>query len=392
MNLSKTLLLLVLFLPTWLAAQQQRIHQHWPAQLPAPVTAESMQLQLEFDQQRLELQLAENKALLTQLSATRRSTLQQQDARFFIGHVNGDADSWLRLSWLQGAWEGIVHSHGETWLIDRRDHLQSLLMQPQRSDSLQVIYRADDLQFMQPIDSDGLTVPGRSIMHTDSMSGQDVLNQLAEVLGGDFEAMPFTVLADTEFINTHGSNSTAVIVSRVNLVDGIYSNQVGVGVQLQTLELLENNGSLTSTNPSDLLNAFRSYMTTGAGSGIEHPGLAHLMTGKNLNGSVVGIAYVGVLCSQGFGFGVNQNLNNGTTSMLIIAHEMGHNFGAPHDRQSGSACQNSNIAGIMNPSINGSQEFSTCSLQQMADDVAFAGCLVPVQVILFEDDFEAITR
>ena len=129
-------------------------------------------------------------------------------------------------------------------------------------------------------------------------------------------------------------------------------------------------------------------MTTGNGSGIEHPGLAHLMTGKDMDGSVIGIAYLGVLCSQNFGFGVNQNLNNGTTSMLVIAHEMGHNFGAPHDRQSGSVCENSNIAGIMNPSINGSQEFSTCSLDQMANDIASASCLVSAQEIVFVDGFE----
>lgn len=222
-----------------------------------------------------------------------------------------------------------------------------------------------------------------------SISGAELLAQLSQRFSGDFEVLPFTAVADTQFINTHGNNSSAVIVSRMNLVDGIYSNQVGVGIQLEVLELLDNNGTLTSTNPSDLLNAFRTFMTTGAGSGIEHPGLAHLMTGKNLDGNTVGIAWLGVLCSQNFGFGVNQNLNNGTTSMLIIAHEMGHNFGAPHDRQSGSACQNSNIAGIMNPSINGSQQFSTCSLEQMADDVAFAACLVPVQEILFTDDFES---
>ncbi|MBU1189004.1 MAG: hypothetical protein KKC01_08235 [Gammaproteobacteria bacterium] len=388
MNHSKTLLLLALIVPGWLPAQQQQILQHAPAELAAPQTSESMQLELAFDDQRLSLQLWENSELLQRLAGHQRNRLRQQGARYFTGHVDGDSDSWLRLSWLQGAWEGIVHTDGVTWLLDRRDLLQDLLLQPQRSQSTQIVYRAEDLRFLQPIDNDGVRVPGRSPV-AGSISGAEVLAQLSQRFGGDFEALPFTAVADTQFVNTHGSNSSAVIVSRMNLVDGIYSNQVGVGIQLEVLELLENNGTLTSTNPSDLLNAFRSFMTTGAGGGIEHPGLAHLMTGKNLDGNTVGIAWLGVLCSQTFGFGVNQNLNNGTTSMLIIAHEMGHNFGAPHDRQSGSACQNSDIAGIMNPSINGSQQFLSCSLEQMADDVAFATCLVPVQVILFADDFES---
>ena len=388
MKHSKLLLILALFVPGCLLAQEQIIQQHWPAQLSSPRASDSMQLELVFGQQRLLLQLQPNQQLLNRLASDQRSRLRQQGARYFSGYVEGDNHSWLRLSWLNGAWEGIVHSAGETWLLDRRAALQPLLLQVQRSDSVQVIYRAADLQFLQPIDEAGVRVPGTQQEHHASTSGEDILNQLRQVLAGDFSLMPFTVVADTEFSATHGSNSAAVIVSRMNLVDGIYSNQVGVGIQLQTLELLDSNDILTTTNPSDLLGAFRTYMTTGNGSGIEHPGLAHLMTGKNLDGSVVGIAYVGVLCSQGFGFGVNQNLNNGTTSMLIIAHEMGHNFGAPHDGDPDFACGNPNIFGIMNPSINGSQEFSTCSLDQMANDIASASCLVSAQEIVFVDDFE----
>jgi len=389
MNHSKSLLLLALIVPGWLAAQQQQILQHAPAELAAPQTSESMQLELAFDDQRLSLQLWENSELLQRLAGHQRNRLRQQGARYFTGLVDGDSDSWLRLSWLQGAWEGIVHTDGVTWLLDRRDLLQGLLLQPQRSQSTQIVYRAEDLRFLQPIDDHGVTVPGRSVSGSDSISGAEVLAQLSQQFGADFEALPFTAVADTQFINTHGSNSSAVIVSRMNLVDGIYSNQVGVGIQLEVLELLDNNDVMISTDAETLLNEFRFFMSAaGAGGSISHPGLAHLMTGKNLDGNTVGIAWLGVLCSQNIGFGVNQNLSNGTTSMLIIAHEMGHNFGAPHDRQSGSDCQNSNIAGIMNPSINGSQQFSTCSLEQMADDVAAASCLVPVQEILFVDDFE----
>jgi len=388
MKHSKLLLVLVLFVPGCLLAQQQIIQQHWPAQLAAPRADDSMQLELLFEQQRLLLQLQPNQQLLARLASDQRSRLRQQGARYFSGYVEGDTQSWLRLSWLNGAWEGIVHSAGETWLLDRRAVLQPLLLQTQRSDSVQVIYRAADLQFLQPIDEAGVRVPGTQHQHHASMSGEDILNQLRQVLAGDFSLMPFTAVADTEFIATHGSNSTAVIVSRMNLVDGIYSNQVGVGIQLQTVELLDSNDIITPTNPLDLLAAFGTYMTTGNGSGIEHPGLAHLMTGKNIDGSVIGIAYLGVLCSQNFGFGVNQNLDNGTTSMLVIAHEAGHNFGAPHDGDPDDACGNPNIFGIMNPAINGSQEFSTCSLDQMADDIASASCLVTLQEIVFVDDFE----
>lgn len=142
MNHSKTLLLLALIVPGLLSAQQQQILQHAPAELAAPQTSENMQLELAFADQRLSLQLWENSELLQRLAAHQRNRLRQQGARYFTGHVDGDSDSWLRLSWLPGAWEGIVHTGGVTWLLDRRDLLQDLLLKPQRSQSTQIVYRA----------------------------------------------------------------------------------------------------------------------------------------------------------------------------------------------------------------------------------------------------------
>ncbi len=103
MNHSKTLLLLVLVVPGCLAAQQQLIQRHWPAQLSPPLAAGDMQLELVFGRHRLQLQLQQNTALLAQFPEQLRSSLKRQGARYFEGHVRGVENSWLRLSWLQGA-------------------------------------------------------------------------------------------------------------------------------------------------------------------------------------------------------------------------------------------------------------------------------------------------
>lgn len=63
---------------------------------------------------------------------------------------------------------------------------------------------------------------------------------------------------------------------------------------------------------------------------------------------------------------------------LIAAHEIGHNFGAPHDGQAGSACEAEPQTFIMSPYINGSDQFSACSITEMQDNIVAAACIVPL--------------
>lgn len=88
----------------------------------------------------------------------------------------------------------------------------------------------------------------------------------------------------------------------------------------------------------NLLDEFRAAWNT-SGWPVQ-ANLAHFISGASLGG---GIAYVGVLCNQSFGYGVSGNINgnidwgawtgapgNFTWDFVVVAHEMGHNFGSSH--------------------------------------------------------------
>ncbi len=68
--------------------------------------------------------------------------------------------------------------------------------------------------------------------------------------------------------------------------------------------------------------------------------LAHFISGANLGG---GVAYVNALCNQSYGFGVSGNISGTinwggwtgqpgsfTWDFVVVAHEIGHNFGSSH--------------------------------------------------------------
>ena len=156
----------------------------------------------------------------------------------------------------------------------------------------------------------------------------------------------------------------------------IYSEQIGVQISLVEIVELTNNGTLTSTNPGTLLNQFSNFSASG---GFVHPGIGHLFTGRNLDGNVVGIAYLRTLCSVRRGVGVDEIRGGGTSGSLLIAHELGHNFGAPHDGQGGSPCVDTPAGTfIMGPSLSTATQFSQCSIDQMQPVINNASCLTVI--------------
>ncbi len=101
------------------------------------------------------------------------------------------------------------------------------------------------------------------------------------------------------------------------------------------------------------------------------------MTGKNLDGTTAGIAYVNSACEVERGVSLSERSYGTTISAIVMAHELGHNFGAPHDGEASEVCASVSGGYIMSPSISGFASFSQCSIGVMSRVLEESACVTP---------------
>ncbi len=194
---------------------------------------------------------------------------------------------------------------------------------------------------------------------------------------GAVSEMDVGAVGDFEFTSAKGSNAAAAIVTRLNNVDVIFSEQLGIQLNVPVIETFDTDTDpfTATTDPGALLMQVGSYRS----SRVEQRtlGLTHLYTGRDLDGSTVGIAYTGSLCDTFYGSGLSEGNGSSTFDSLVAAHEIGHNFGAPHDGVPGP-CEAETGQFIMAPTLNNSEEFSACSIQQMQPHIDAANCINPL--------------
>ena len=168
------------------------------------------------------------------------------------------------------------------------------------------------------------------------------------------------------------------MLARLNIVEGIFSEQVGLLILATDVRLMPAGADpFTATKGSTLLEQLGAYRS--ATPEVRARGLAHLMTGKDLDGTTAGIAYVRTVCDVERGVSVSSRSYGTTISALIMAHELGHNLGAEHDGEAGTTCASTGGGFIMAPSVSGFATFSQCSLNTMEPVIATAECVTEAQ-------------
>lgn len=322
--------------------------------------------------QLFELELERNDRLIAGLPRVDRDEIARNMV-LYRGKLQGNDASWVRLTRSKTGYTGMIWDGAEAYIIDTSDAVAAALdTAPGGGEPYTLIYRLADMTL---VEAQCALEPQAKPVHDYARLAQHLQDVVPQSLRAASERLNVAVVADRRFTQANGSGARSAVIARMNVVDGIFSDQVGVEINVSEVRTLSSDGSLTSFSAGTLLDQFQDFVS---GSGFSNPGLSHLFTGRDMNGSTVGIAYLSALCSNSFGIGLSQVRDTGTAGALIVAHEMGHNFGAPHDNQSGSACASTSGNFLMNPFINGSDEFSQCSLGRIQPNVNAASCITPI--------------
>jgi hypothetical protein len=204
--------------------------------------------------------------------------------------------------------------------------------------------------------------------------------------------------ADFEFYSLNGQNTTTTtndINTVIAQVSQIYTNDVNVQFQITQVIIRTSAATnpYTTNDPSALLNQMTAYWQNNHANVPRD--IAHLFTGRAINGSVIGIAWISGVCSFSIGYGLVES--RFTTNMAyrvgLSAHELGHNFSAQH---CDSVC---NPCYIMCSGLGGCNgvvtTFEPCNRTVISNYAQTRPCLAPlpppVLALPFTDDFPSIT-
>lgn len=328
---------------------------------------------IQVNGRKLNFELTENKQLMSLMNTNGGS-----GEHFLLeGKIKGIDESWVRFSRQNNQVTGAFYDGDSLYFLENLAEIESRLTSHSLEGYSAILGKKENLSVL--VDIRDMDSSGTCALHNSQLTASQTYSSFVQDLktatSSAGKEIKISLVADTEFVgSTSRATATLEMLEYLNIADGIFSNQLGVSISVEDITELSDNGDFIETDPQALLFKFRD-------EGTPNPGLRHLFTGKNLDGSTVGIAYVGALCNK-FAVGLTQRV--GSLTSIVFAHELGHNFGAPHDNQSGTACASTPSGFVMNPNAGGGgNEFSACSIEQMtpvidANTNGFNACIIEV--------------
>ena len=243
---------------------------------------------------------------------------------FLSGKVSGEADSHAFLAVSDAGTFGYVESGGHTYIISSGPFGRGLPT---------VSY---DLTAMPPgiVDPPAWTcaTPAPEVAPEQPGDGGVAGTPPCRQVRVAFET-------DYEYLQLFGGSTgaaTGYVATLASALTSIYSRDVNTRLAAVYSRLWTTpSDPWTATNTTDQLDQFVGYWNINMTSIARD--VAHFLSGRGLGG---GVAYLPGLCN-GTPFGVSANLagffptplvdNNGQNwDIMVTAHELGHNFGAPH--------------------------------------------------------------
>jgi hypothetical protein len=234
----------------------------------------------------------------------------------YRGVIAGQPLSRVAAGRIAEGWKVIVvAADGRTW------YAQPLAeVVPGSAAGLHLVYRHEDV--VLPPDFCGTVaqpMPPPDAGHDAAAGGCLKLAELA--WDCDYE----TYLANGSSV----ANTIADVDAVTNALNVYYARDVLIEHQITNVIVrTAEPDPYSSYDPGALLDSFVNEWRNNQ-TGVQRD-MAHLATGREVDGNIIGLAYVGVTCNNAWAYGWTQwNLGFGG-HVSVAAHELGHNWNAPH--------------------------------------------------------------
>ncbi|MFN0056845.1 MAG: M12 family metallo-peptidase [Planctomycetota bacterium] len=293
-----------------------------------------------------------------------------RNSKTYSGTVIGEAESQVRLSACRGGVRGYVRdSQGWTFVTPTTAdaHATGGEHQVYADTALDSRFHGECEALLSVEALDG-SAAAQSAPAVEGDSAPPI------AAGTLLRVLEIAVDADQEFYARYGAGSVAEIEATLNEVDGIMRAELGVTLSIVSIHTwVSEPDPYTATAASTLLQELRTAWTMSFPE-VDRD-VVHLFTGKDLDGSTVGIAYTSVICVTSFAYGLSQDLVSSAYMPLLTAHELGHNLGAGHDT-SGTSPQY-----VMYPSLSSQvlDEYSDGSTTQILAYLDTVSCLEQIE-------------
>ncbi len=318
----------------------------------------------------------------TDMSDDARAALQNAGLETLEGIIEGEPDSWARVTLQGDAVSGVLSVQGQRVPLiaaataGTLSDYNTLL----RSDIHGNAASLQDDAHGAPPETNAIDSYLRSIRQHDADDVQ---------AGGVTHVARVGVVIDSQYNDYHGGRGFQEALSILNTTDGIFREELGIALHIETVVVIadRNNDDMNigRVEMVDMMRNFRDYRLRDAVLSNSDIGLATLFSGNKNSDEPLGLAWIGTACrTDGYDVSVVTPFSE---PVLLSTHELAHTLGANHDFST-SCGEGRNL---MSRHLSGAidQTFSSCSKQEISTLLANTSC--HSDAIDLAVDFGAIT-